>query len=751
MNFFIKLFKALNSAQKPWQITLAVILGMLMGLTPLSGIQTFLILLIAFVVNIHLGFFFIMAAQFAAVGYLFDGIFDDFGFYLLSLESLEGLWTSMYNSGLMRLTYFNNTIVLGSTVISLILTLPMYFMIAKFLTVYRERIAIFCANNKILNKFGFFDAPTKKEKAIRIWGLGAFVGLSATFAVIIIIFLDSWLKTGLEKLISLPLDKEVHIENLDLSWSEARLQINGLSIASDKINQAAVTIKEITTDVDFNAVLLHKAHIETILVSGVEFDQETSLFKKIKQEKKQAKAQKKAASTQQADSKPKEEKDEESMLNLPSVDEVLSNSKLTSKTAYESAEKEIHSISKKWEQINKDLQHDDAIKEIERDFKSLHAKLKKITLKNLKSFQKDVKNFNKKINVQKARYKKLEKDFNKDNKHIKSLIAKVKKANASDKKRLSDHYKMNGQGGVNLLGSFFGPKVQGYLQTALDLYEKVAPYLESEEEIVVDRHKGRNIRFTEHTPQADLLISHVKLDGSFEGQDFKAHVKDVSNNQKVLNKAITFTIDSDGSSAHGVKIKGSDDRRGKEVVDTINYSVKKVPNISLDLAMVKLHKSNMAIEGQLKVINESQLSGESHIQFSKSHLTAGAIKGSLGSSLNKDLAKVKNFKAKIGLGGSLTSPNIKVSSELSKIMQNSMNSYIKNQVKAFQNKHNAEIDKIGKEQLSKLGIENKNFGSLNSGLSKHKKSINNWTKKSKSLKANPKKNVKKDLKKLLKF
>ncbi|HEY9202925.1 MAG TPA: hypothetical protein VIM82_01220, partial [Sulfurimonas sp.] len=57
MNFIIKLFKALNSGQTPWQVTLAIVLGMIMGLTPLSGVQTALILFLALLINIHFGLF----------------------------------------------------------------------------------------------------------------------------------------------------------------------------------------------------------------------------------------------------------------------------------------------------------------------------------------------------------------------------------------------------------------------------------------------------------------------------------------------------------------------------------------------------------------------------------------------------------------------------------------------------------------------------------------------------------------------
>ncbi|MBT8357215.1 MAG: TIGR03546 family protein, partial [Deltaproteobacteria bacterium] len=84
MQFILKLFRALNSAQTPWQVTLAITLGMVVGLTPLSGIQTVVIFFLAFLLNIHLGLFLASSAFFAGIGYLFDPIFEQIGFALLT-------------------------------------------------------------------------------------------------------------------------------------------------------------------------------------------------------------------------------------------------------------------------------------------------------------------------------------------------------------------------------------------------------------------------------------------------------------------------------------------------------------------------------------------------------------------------------------------------------------------------------------------------------------------------------------------
>jgi len=92
-----KLLKTLNSAQSSWQITLAIVLGMISGFLPLTTPLNLLILFIAFTINIPLGVFFFMSVIFASLGLLLDPIFASLGYDILTNPTLEKLFTTMYN------------------------------------------------------------------------------------------------------------------------------------------------------------------------------------------------------------------------------------------------------------------------------------------------------------------------------------------------------------------------------------------------------------------------------------------------------------------------------------------------------------------------------------------------------------------------------------------------------------------------------------------------------------------------------
>jgi uncharacterized protein (TIGR03546 family) len=57
---------------------------------------------------------------------------------LIDVGALVGLWTALYNAPLMPFTRFNNSVVLGSLIVSLILFYPVYSAGRLMIVKYRE-------------------------------------------------------------------------------------------------------------------------------------------------------------------------------------------------------------------------------------------------------------------------------------------------------------------------------------------------------------------------------------------------------------------------------------------------------------------------------------------------------------------------------------------------------------------------------------------------------------------------------------
>lgn len=125
-------FKLLNSDTGTNQLASGLSLGLILGFAPFFSIQTILVFFIIFFFRVQIGAAFMAAFFFKFVAFLIDQPAHYLGKMILEDSSLKNLFTEMYNMPLVPMTRFNNTIAMGSMVISIVL-LPFFFFGFKIL------------------------------------------------------------------------------------------------------------------------------------------------------------------------------------------------------------------------------------------------------------------------------------------------------------------------------------------------------------------------------------------------------------------------------------------------------------------------------------------------------------------------------------------------------------------------------------------------------------------------------------------
>ena len=150
IKIIIKLMKALSSDINPSSLALAVCMACIVGLTPLLSPHNILVLFIVLFFRIHLSTFILALTGFSILGVLLDPLFDQFGYYLLTTPILTDFWTQVYNVSLGRLSQFNNSIILGSLSLSLLLFIPLYFTTKSLVNRYRNSFMIWLEKSKIM-------------------------------------------------------------------------------------------------------------------------------------------------------------------------------------------------------------------------------------------------------------------------------------------------------------------------------------------------------------------------------------------------------------------------------------------------------------------------------------------------------------------------------------------------------------------------------------------------------------------------
>lgn len=125
-------FKLLHSENGNNQIAWGIALGFILGMTPALSLQSLLVFLLLFIFRIQIGAAFIAAFFFKFIAYLLDPIFNSIGSAVLSVGSLQETFTTLYNMPIIPFTRFNNTIVMGSAVVSILLA-PVVYILANIL------------------------------------------------------------------------------------------------------------------------------------------------------------------------------------------------------------------------------------------------------------------------------------------------------------------------------------------------------------------------------------------------------------------------------------------------------------------------------------------------------------------------------------------------------------------------------------------------------------------------------------------
>lgn len=134
---FIKL---LNSDTGNISLAAGMTCGFILGMTPTLSLHSLLVFLILFFFRIQIGAALVMAFFFKFVAFLMDPAFDVVGQKVLEMESLQSLYTTLYNMPLIPFTRFNNSIVMGSFVITFALS-PIVFLLSQYFIVkYRVTV-----------------------------------------------------------------------------------------------------------------------------------------------------------------------------------------------------------------------------------------------------------------------------------------------------------------------------------------------------------------------------------------------------------------------------------------------------------------------------------------------------------------------------------------------------------------------------------------------------------------------------------
>jgi uncharacterized protein (TIGR03546 family) len=135
-----RLVKILKSGEMPSQIAWGFVLGMVIGFISLRSLLAAFFILLVIILDVNISAAIFAALLFRAISYFAAPLFHTLGYWVLvEAEALHDLWGALYSIPFIPYTRFNNTVVMGSLVVSVVIVYPVFAGAKLLLLNYRKR------------------------------------------------------------------------------------------------------------------------------------------------------------------------------------------------------------------------------------------------------------------------------------------------------------------------------------------------------------------------------------------------------------------------------------------------------------------------------------------------------------------------------------------------------------------------------------------------------------------------------------
>lgn len=154
----IKLIRLLHQDEGALLLSIGFSLGIFAGWCGWVSILGFLSLVIALVFRVQLGAYFLGSAIFAVLSLPLLTTFHTLGKQILQNESLKPLWTSLYQQPVFHWFKFNNTVVMGGSLMAL-LAFPFIFALTYWGIVKYQKAVLSKIRQTKIYKFFIKSTP----------------------------------------------------------------------------------------------------------------------------------------------------------------------------------------------------------------------------------------------------------------------------------------------------------------------------------------------------------------------------------------------------------------------------------------------------------------------------------------------------------------------------------------------------------------------------------------------------------------
>jgi uncharacterized protein (TIGR03545 family) len=533
---------------------------------------------------------------------------------------------------------------------------------------------------------------------IRWSGLVGFIVIMALLVLGWMFAAAPLIKYSIETFGSQAAGAKVDVGEVVLNFNPLAVEILDVQVANaDAPLENLVEFKRALADIELIPLLLGKGIINNLSLAGVEFSTERSTSGALDNAAELAVESAESEETQQGEGFV--DKSVDSMQQtLPTADELLAREPLLTEQRGKVFQQQFEHSQQALNQSMEAVPSDQALAHYEDEFnRIINGKFTSVD----------------DFNQRKKEFDKLKKRIKSDKKAIQAaakVVATAKSelqqqwpelqaAPADDFDNLKSKYQLDGAGVGNLSRLLFGEQAGEWSQKALYWYEKVKPFLTSEEtedDIAseeMNRKFGRYVHFPSDRPLPDFLIVKTELSISLALGDIAIRVDDITHQQKIINRPTVIT--ANGEKLEGIdalNFKGILDHRVQPSLDRFDISLNNIAlkNYNLGAMGLKLDRSQVDVIAWAE-LSDGTINSQGSGVFNSAKFSS-KDKTIMATETVAALRKVKSFKIDAGASGKLHQPELSFKSDL----EDQLSSAFSKRLKEKQN----ELEKQLKSKLN---------------------------------------------------
>ena len=522
------------------------------------------------------------------------------------------------------------------------------------------------------------------KRFIRWPGLAAFVGIVAVCALIWYLAVDAVIHYTVEKTGTKAVGAKVELASADFSLFPLGLELTGLQVTNPKKPMRnAMVAKNIEMRFDTGYLLKGRKVVEHLSATGIAFDRERrssgALPGRKAPDEKAVPVKEKAASQLK----------KLAAFSTQNAREMIKNEKLQTIEEARSLKQDTESARTRFQERMEKLPDEETFKDYEKRLEELRSSGSGGVLGAIGKVDK-AKKLRDAIRSDLVALREARADFTQTRSRLQERVRALQNAPARDAGRLMDKYALTPAGIANMSALVFGPKYAGWVESGLTWYNRLSPYLArtgqaGEEKAKRKRGKGVDVIFDpqQAVPEYWIQTAQVALADEKDASAgaISGKIRNISSSQQILGRPLTFEFSGAGLRETGrIDINGRLDRTNPDKPeDTAKFNLGQYPlrglslldrntlELSMDSARIKTAK------GTIRII-EKALDADirASLEAARFQVAPGERQNFLTQALAGALEAVDAFNVNLELAGSLSQPDIKISSDMDDTLKNAL-------------------------------------------------------------------------------